>query len=191
MTIRVLCDQNEQGAFVDEHWTRQVQISHPDRVIYVREFAQGATVHMREANGYDDSDFFATYYDAEQDKFIEVMYASTRGWTYPAFAKIDATVEIAAKYDAHLARQRAERAAYLAQIEAQTPRKGKRCRIVAKRGKAAKFNGLEGSIFWTQEQRSQYGTWHYCTRVGVDVNGERVFLNDTGIIIVACEQEAA
>lgn len=191
MTIRVLCDQNEPGAFVDEHWTKQVQSYHPDRLIHVREFAKGATVAMREANGYDDSDFFATYYDAEQDKFVEVMYGTTRGWTYPANATIDATQEIAAKYEAHLKAMWRARAEREAAIEAKRPRKGKRCLITAKRGKAAKFSGQEGTIFWTQEMRSQYGTWHYGTRVGVDVNGERVFVNDTGIIVVACDDVAA
>lgn len=189
MTIRVLCGKEETVAVVDEHWTKQVQTYNPEQIIYVREFGQGATVAMREANGYDDSDFFATYYDAEQGKFVEVMYGSTRGWTYPANASIDATQEVAAKYEAHLKAERQAYAARLAAIEAKLPRKGKRCVITAKRGKAAKFNGQEGSIFWTQEQRSQYGTWHYGTRVGVDVNGERVFVNDTGIIVVVCEQE--
>ncbi len=187
MTIRVLCGQSEPGAFLDERWTEDVRHYRPDAQIWVREFAQGATVAMREANGYDDSDFFATYFDGE--KFTEVMYATTRGWTYPAGASIDATAEVAAKYEAHLQTQRRAYAERLAAIEATRPRKGKRCRIVAKRGKAAKFNGQEGSIFWTQEQRSQYGTWHYGTRVGVDVNGERVFVNDTGIVVISCDAQ--
>lgn len=194
--IRVLCNADAPGAFADLYWTETVGRQDnfagkpkSDYAVYVREFAEGATVAMREANGYDDSDFFATYYDAEKDTFVEVMYGTTRVWTYPANATIDATTEIAAKYEAHLRAQLAAHQAYLAEIEAKRPRKGKRCKITTKRGKAGPFFGQVGEIFWTQEMRSRYGTWSYCTRGGVDINGKRVFVNSTGIVIMMDDEQ--
>lgn len=180
MTIRVLCNVDAPGAFADLHWTdtvgRQSNMagkSKADYAVYVREFAEGATVDMREMNGYDDSDFYATYWDAEQGKFVEVCYASTRGWTYPANAFIDATPEVAARYQAMLDEAHAAARRRADELEAKRPRKGRRCRITAKRGKAAALCGREGVIFWMAG-----------TRVGVDVNGARVFLNTGGLEVL-------
>jgi len=183
MAIVLMCGKDEPGAYESP--------GYPGKGIYVQKIAEGAVVALREMNGYDDSDFYATYYDPESDSFKEIMYATTRGWTYAAGAAIDATVEVAAKYEAYLDAQYKAAKKRAAELEAKKPRKGKRCRILAKRGKAAKFAGQVGEIFWTGERRSAYGTWSYGTRVGVDVNGERVFVNEGGIEVVAADEECS
>lgn len=60
-------------------------------------WAEGRVVNTREANGYHDSDFFATYL-TDEGTFSEYQYATTRGWTYANNANIDATDDVAADY---------------------------------------------------------------------------------------------
>ena len=51
----------------------------------------GLCVADREKNGYNDSDFFMTVWDEASKSFKEIMYATTRGWTYPMMnSKVDA-----------------------------------------------------------------------------------------------------
>lgn len=54
----------------------------------------GATLGTWEANGYNDSDFYALVWDGEALRGIE--YATTRGWTYANGAEADATDEVKA-----------------------------------------------------------------------------------------------
>jgi len=60
----------------------------------------GCVLSLREKNGYDDSDFFARVWDEEKQNVHEVMYATTRGWTYKNGATIDATDDVKAKAEA-------------------------------------------------------------------------------------------
>lgn len=92
MGIRVMCSADHPDA-------KTVKVD--GTTVTVRDFADGCVVSLSEANGYHDSDFFATYYDAETDSFKRVMYATTRGWTYAAGASIDATPEVREKWQAH------------------------------------------------------------------------------------------
>ncbi len=74
----------------------------------------GLCVAERERNTYDDSDFFMVVLNPETDAFEEVMFASTRGWTYPCMASHrDAGPELTARYHAEqeAKRQRIEEAA--------------------------------------------------------------------------------
>lgn len=174
----------EHGAYCDIHYTRQV--ARQDNFagdmaraqIVMKEFAHGCVVNTREFNGYDDSDFYATYYDAEAGEFREVMYATTRGWTYPCHATIDATPEVLELWKA----ERARRAEVARKLEAERlerlPSKGRRVRILPNKGKAKIYAGREAVVFWFEEQRSQFGTWSRGYRVGVQIEGtnERVFL---------------
>lgn len=176
MAIRVMCDANEPGAVLDEHWTKEVRAYRPEaEPIYMKEYAKGAVVSLREANYHDDSDFYATYWDGE--KFSEVCYASTRGWTYPNGAAVDASPEIMEKWEAHLAalREAAKKAAE--EREKLIPRVGKHCVILPNKGKAKEAVGEEGVIFWCVEEKSRYGTWSRGWRVGVRTNKGRYFLS--------------
>ena len=173
MTIVVMCGPEENGAYAPLSYVK------PGRSpIYVRKFAEGATVSMREMNGYDDSDFYATYYDAESDSFKEVMYGTTRGWTYAAGAVIDATPEVRAKYDAMLEAERVVANALRAAREAALPKPGRTVKVVAKRGKVGKFNGKVGKVFWygVDKFRPNYYGGPPAMRAGVEFeDGEKVF----------------
>jgi hypothetical protein len=61
----------------------------------------GLCVAERERNMRDDSDFYMTVWDEATKSFKEIMFATTRAWTYPMMAsKVDAPESLIAKYKA-------------------------------------------------------------------------------------------
>ena len=75
--------------------------------LYTYETHHGLCIGEREANHYHDSDFFMIVLNSETDQFEEVLFASTRGWTYPCMASHrDASPELMERY---LAEQQAKR----------------------------------------------------------------------------------
>jgi hypothetical protein len=69
----------------------------PFDALYMETTYVGAVLDCREENHYDDSDFYAVCWDEAQGKIVRVDYATTRGWTYPNGAAVDATPEVLAK----------------------------------------------------------------------------------------------
>lgn len=53
--------------------------------------AEGLVLKEWEQNGYSDSDWYVTYWDEETGRPHTVEYATTRGGSVPASAKVDAT----------------------------------------------------------------------------------------------------
>lgn len=73
----------------------------PCRPMWTYETQVGKCLYEREHNMRDDSDFYMTYWDEAQERPVNVMFATTRGWSYPAMAsRVDATPEVKAKYEA-------------------------------------------------------------------------------------------
>jgi hypothetical protein len=89
-----MCKPSEPGAFLSDYWSQRCQ--HEDRcsLIWLRSFAEGCVTYVGERNGYHDSDFYADYYDKESETFKRCEYGTTRAWTYPNNAFVDATPEI-------------------------------------------------------------------------------------------------
>lgn len=131
-------------AELSERWTNDY--SNPNKTpIYIRTTHVGLVLSLREANGYDDSDFYATVWNDTLGKTEEIMYATTRGWTYPNNAEIDASPEVIAKYEAWREKCRlAEQARHDAEI-AKMPKVGQKIRVIGGR-KVAK--GTVAEIFW-------------------------------------------
>ena len=70
-------------------------------VLILSESHQGLCLQDREANGYDDSDWYMLVWNPEKGAPEEVLFASTRGWSYPCYAsQPDATPEVRAAYEA-------------------------------------------------------------------------------------------
>jgi len=70
----------------------------------------GLCLQDRERNGYDDSDFYMTVWDEAAQAPREIMFATTRGWSYPSYGSfVDATPEVVAKWEAWKAAREAER----------------------------------------------------------------------------------
>jgi hypothetical protein len=62
----------------------------------------GLCLSEREMNGYDDSDFYMLVWNEEKNAPEEILFASTRGWTYPCYASsVDATPDVKIKYEAY------------------------------------------------------------------------------------------
>lgn len=78
---------------------------------------QGLVLSLSEANGYDDSDFYAHVWNPQTGKAERILYASTRGWTYDCCAGVDATAEVRAAYNALVAyEQRRARVCHLRRV---------------------------------------------------------------------------
>src|SRR6266403_971687 len=77
-----------------------------ERFIWLYETHHGLCIHDSEVNGYDDSDFYMTVWNAEKQEPERICFASTRGWSYPCYGSSpDAAPEVMAQYDAYCKRQ--------------------------------------------------------------------------------------
>lgn len=70
------------------------------RPLYLETTHKGLVLALGENNYYDDSDFYAEVWNPEKKGVDKVYYASTRGWTYPNGASVDATPEVCEAYEA-------------------------------------------------------------------------------------------
>lgn len=110
--------------------------------LYMETSFVGAVLSCRERNGYDDSDFFALVWDDIKSEAYEIEYGTTRAWTYPNNATVDATPETIAKYNAWL-REVWFNLAKQDDIKAsKQPIRGRVCRVVSGR-KIAKETTVE------------------------------------------------
>lgn len=178
---------NEIGAYCPLAYNRPSDLARMREAggspVVLLDYAHGAVVKTWERNGYDDSDFMAMYYDHEAGEFKTVMFATTRGWSYPCYgASEDATPEVLAIWNAARERGLVTEQAQREWAAATAPGRGRRAVITAQRGQAKHLNGREGEVFWAQEQRSQFGTWSRGWRVGVKVGDEKVFVSSFRII---------
>jgi len=152
----------------------------PDKVMY-----EGATLSIREHNGYNDSDFYATVWDDEKG-VISIEYATTRAYTYDNWAKVDATDEVREKarrwqhdrvYELELEEQRERNVE-----ESHQPMKGRMVRVV--KGRKVPI-GTTGEVFWFGE-----GTWG--PRVGFhDADGETFWTAASNVEVIDPDQYLA
>jgi hypothetical protein len=71
------------------------------RPMWTYETHIGVCLHESERNGSYDSDFYMTFWNEDTQAPETVMFATTRGWTYPCMGShADATPEVRAKYEA-------------------------------------------------------------------------------------------
>ncbi len=137
--------------------------------LYMKTEYAGCILEVYEHNGYDDSDFYAIAWDEKEDAIRRIEYASTRGWSYPNSATVDATPEIRNQALAHLRR------AAIRESEAQNVRQSKEVkpdrlvRVVKGRKVAL---GTTGRVCWIGKMR--YGASEQW-RVGLMVDGQCVF----------------
>lgn len=114
---------------------------------------EGLVVGECERSSSGDSDYYAVIWNDEKAEPYEVLYASTRGWTYPNSAIVDATGEVREKYDKYIEKMNAisnvnnikrEISAFVEDVK--IPSKGKVCKVV--RGRKVPV-GTTGLLFWT------------------------------------------
>jgi hypothetical protein len=140
----------------------------PGGPLYMETSHEGLVLSLRERNGYEDSDFYARVWDPIKKTTNEVTYATTRGWSYPNNAWVDATPEVLAEYEEYktkrdeaLARAadkcRKDEAALRFAQELLMPKLGRR--VVVFKGRKVPV-GTEGVVIW--EGDGQWGT-----RIGI------------------------
>ena len=113
--------------------------------LYLETTYIGLVLAVGERNGYDDSDFYATVWNPTTKSPFNVEYGTTRAWTYPNHAEVDATPEVIAAYNEYRRVQADKAQVEFLKEEAKKPGKGKKVRVV--RGRKVAI-GTEGVIFW-------------------------------------------
>jgi hypothetical protein len=125
----------------------------------------GLCVADREMNGYDDSDWYMTVYEPATDSFREIMFATTRGWSYPSYgSRPDATPEVIAKWKAYQEARAESWRKEKAAREAARPARGKTLKVVSGRKVPV---GTVGTCIWIGESR-------FGVRVGIKDASETV-----------------
>lgn len=165
---------------------------------------EGAVLQTFERNGSWDSDFYAIVYNEAEDKIEHVQYATTRGWTYPNYATVDATDEVLTKARAAMRRADVSMKIMQAEWHAKEHTKGKRVSVIGtgqgqdrpRRWKGEVIEaGSEGETFWIGVD--QYRTPMYAAkyghrpsyRLGVLLDdGRKVFGPDDAFEVVNPEQ---
>lgn len=148
--------------------------------LYLRTTHVGMVVKVFERNGYNDSDFCAVVYFPATDSFGEVEYGTTRFWTYPNHAEVDASEALQKLYaDRELDRRRKEYEA-AAERKAMEPAKGKRAKVSG--GRKVPI-GTEGTLTWVGPDRYS----RYRTRVGLKTDNGTVHWLDAEHITVMLE----
>ena len=143
---------------------------------------EGCVLSHYERNGYEDSDWYAVVWDEEEQEVKNVEYMTTR---FPSSgdAKVDATKDVlrkAYRYYKKLATPYVDR-----QIlqDAARIRKGDVVRIV--KGRKVKI-GSEVTVFWAGTRYNPYSRVNE-NRIGVEVNGERIFIASQNAEVVGWE----
>lgn len=176
MPVIEMCEKTDPGAML---W------SGPSggHEVYIRKTFVGCVVAGREANGYDDSDFYCTVWDADKNCFREIMFATTRGWSYPCYGtSVDATAEVRARYEEHL---KAEALAYRerkAELDKKRVKVGRRVKVVGGRKVAL------GSEWWVVSIEADRFN-RYAERVGLRSDeGARAWTAASNLMVIALEE---
>lgn len=94
------CPHQHDSAYLKERGPNCQEYCQYNEPLYMKTEYVGCVLSKYERNGYDDSDFYAVVWDGKEIQHIE--YASTRSWTYPNGAVIDATPEVIEAANAYL-----------------------------------------------------------------------------------------
>lgn len=171
---RPACPHDKDPAFAMKKGPGCNAGCHTFSPLYMETTHKGLVLSTGEYNGYDDSDFFAVVWNPVTGTTSRVEYATTRGWTYPNSAVVDATDEVKAAYAAYCEKARKEYAAKKAAEEAAKPAKGKTLKVV--KGRKVPV-GTTGVCIWI-------GAGHYGTRVGIkDASGDVHWTAVTNVVV--------
>lgn len=168
------------------------------KVHFVKDYQQGTDVWTwptheglclrdTERNGYNDSDFYMEVWNPITREIDSVCFATTRGWTYPAYGAFpDATEETLAAVYQHRVEVLSKIYAADALEVAKVPQFGDRVRVTGGR-KVAK--GTEAEVFWLgNTSRGPFGFDNHTRRVGLRMaDGSRTFVSEAQIEVLGWE----
>ena len=135
---------------------------------------EGRVLHWYERNGYDDSDWYALVWDEENGTIKEVLFDTTRCGCH-GYAELDATDEEIIEASKKVC---ADNRAQAMQI-----RKGDD--VLITKGRKVK-KGSVVPCFWAGTRYNPYSRTEE-HRIGVEVDGERMFINAENAVAVGWE----
>jgi hypothetical protein len=116
--------------------------------LYMHRMYDGLVLAKGEHNFSDDSDFYAIVWDPVEKKPKEVEYATTRAWTYPNNAEVDASPEVMKAYESYVTELSEKRARNIALAKAHEVKPGKMVTVV--HGRKVPI-GTVGTVVWEEE----------------------------------------
>lgn len=132
---------------------------------------EGKVLNWYERNGHDDSDWYAEVWNDETKQIEEVLFMTTRCWCNGT-AECDATDDVLREVYRRQKKYAAARYDQENILQAKKIQRGDTVRIVKGR-KVPK--GTEANCFWAGRTYNMYSR-HFEDRIGIEVNGERVFI---------------
>ena len=143
----------------------------------------GCVLSTYELNGYNDSDWYAVCWDREQQKLVEVEYDTTRAGG-GGRAEIDATPEVLREVYRWYKRMGREHFDCCTNpSNAKKVQKGDTIKVV--RGRKVP-KGTQGLVFWEGTRYNPYSHTDEA-RVGIEVNGKRMFLSAEYVEVIGWE----
>ena len=186
--------ENEAYAEMVAHGGSNLRVcgSYPE--VWLYDTHVGLCLQDREANYYDDSDWYMLVWNPETNDTKEICFASTRGWTYPCYGSSpDATPEVKAAANAYFLAQSIEIMTNADRREARTPKHGKEVRVIkGYTNKGIKVEaGSVGDIFWTGESKNFSGSRFYRPEPMIGfraLDGTRTFTKAANVEVINPEQ---
>jgi hypothetical protein len=97
MISRDASPKEMEGAYCPLYWNESKDW---EKQVILKTTHHGLCLFESERNMYDDSDFFMTVWNPEKGEPETIMFATTRGWSYPCLgSSVDATPEVAEAYN--------------------------------------------------------------------------------------------
>ena len=145
---------------------------------------EGAVLGTYERNGYDDSDFYAVVWDADEQRLRTVEYATTRAATYGNSASADVTDEVLAEVREWARGQLFGRYDLRRGWDRETASVDREVRVT--RGRKVP-KGTEGRVVGRGQSYNQWER-HSEWRVGIETtDGERVFIPEAYVEVLNAE----
>lgn len=139
---------------------------------------KGAVLATYERNGYHDSDFFAVAWNQESQAVIGFEYGTTR-FGNGGYADVDATPEVIELAKQYKSLVQTKHENELQALRNKLMATGITVQVKLSRGKNKHLNGALGTVFWVGN-----GYAKHSIRVGVEVSGERIFLDSKNLLAI-------
>ena len=154
----------------------------PMKALYMETSYVGKVVMTGERNMRDDSDFYAWVIDSDSEcGYKKITYASTRAWTYPNVANVDATKEEISEFHDWQRRLADKQMASRMKANAESIlergrhiKKGDTVEVV--KGRKVPV-GTKGVVLWAGE--GHYGKW----RIKLTSDGEELWTSATNCVV--------